>query len=264
MTDTDRGQVQAAAARVYEEFFVPALFGQWPQRVLDAVGVEPGHRVLDVGCGTGIVARAATARVGDDGVVVGLDPNEGMVAVARGRPEPVEWRTGVAEDLPFPDASFDRVVTQFAMMFYTDRDAAVSEMRRVLTDGGVAAVATWSSLDLTPGYDAMVGLLDDLFGADAANALRAPFVLGDREELADLLGSAFPDVTVTLHDGVARFASVDAWVHTDIRGWTLTDMIDDDQFELLRRRANTELARFTGPDGTVSFPAPALVAVARP
>lgn len=84
-----RGQVSGDAAEVYEQFFVPALFGQWAGHTLDAAGITetsgPGSRVLDVGCGTGVVARKAARRVGPTGRVRGLDPNAGMLAEARGQ-----------------------------------------------------------------------------------------------------------------------------------------------------------------------------------
>jgi 2-polyprenyl-3-methyl-5-hydroxy-6-metoxy-1,4-benzoquinol methylase len=74
------GQIAAAAA--YEDLFVPALFQEWAPRLLDAATVQPGHRVLDVACGTGILAREAAARVGSTGFVAGLDLSPGMLAVA--------------------------------------------------------------------------------------------------------------------------------------------------------------------------------------
>jgi len=84
MTDAERGQVNTAAAEIYDAFFVPALFGQFPGQVLDHAKVGAGARVVDIGCGTGIVAIAAHRLVGADGQVVGVDPNEGMLAVASG------------------------------------------------------------------------------------------------------------------------------------------------------------------------------------
>lgn len=263
MTNAERGQVTRPAADVYEEFFVPALFGQWPGTVLDAVGARQGDRVLDVGCGTGILARAAADRVGRSGRVVGVDPNGGMLTVARRLGREITWDTGVAERLPYADDSFDRVVSQFALMFFTDRPAALSEMARVLAPGGSVALATWASLDTTPGYAAMVELLGELFGEQEAEALRAPFVLGDAEQMVDLVGNAFSDPQVTRHDGVARFESIDAWVHTDVRGWTLADMIDDDQYRRLLGEARRRLTRFTDAQGRVAFPAPTLITTGR-
>jgi hypothetical protein len=100
--------------------------------------------------------------------------------------------------------------------------------------------------------------LGDLLEDAAADALRVPFVLGD-EEVHQLVSAVFPDPVVTTHDGTARFQSIEAWVHTDVRGWTLADMVDDDQYRLLVREARRRLSRFTDTHGRVTFPAPALI-----
>lgn len=114
-------QAQTAAANAYEALFVPALFGQWAPIVVDAAYIQPDQRVLDVACGTGILAREAASRMGSTGHVAGIDPSPGMVAVARHLTPTIEWHEGVAESLPFPDQSFDAVVSQFGLMFFTDR-----------------------------------------------------------------------------------------------------------------------------------------------
>lgn len=256
------GQVTATAAETYEAFFVPALFGQWPDRVLDVAGLAAGDDVLDVGCGTGIVARAAARRLDGSGSVTGIDLNDGMLAVARRAPERVTWHHGPAEHLPFRSRSFDRVVSQFALMFFTDQTAAIAEMARVTRPGGTITIATWASIDQTPGYAVMVDLLQRLFGHDTAAALEAPFTLGTEDQLTLLLGDVLPDATITRHEGVARFDSLEAWVHTDIRGWTLADMIDDSQYAELLAAAQTELADFADHNGHVHFPTPALIATA--
>src|SRR5262245_53585666 len=106
------------AADAYERLFVPALFREWAPRTLAASRARPGDDVLDVACGTGIVAREALAIVGENGSVAGLDPNAGMLAVAARLAPRVDWREGVAESLPFPNGAFDAVVTQFGFMFF--------------------------------------------------------------------------------------------------------------------------------------------------
>ena len=77
-----------------------------------------------------------------------------------------------------------------------------------------------------------------------------------------MLSDVLPDAVVRRHEGVARFDSIEAWVHTDIRGWTLADMIEDSHYDQLHTAAETELSAFTDPAGHVEFSAPALIATA--
>src|SRR5215203_8468 len=120
MDDTSTGQVTRSAADVYEEFFVPALFQDWTARVADAARLASGQRVLDVASGTGALTCEAAQRLGLGGSVTGLDRNEGMLAVARRKAPNIEWRQGLAESLPFANATFDAVVSQFGLMFFKD------------------------------------------------------------------------------------------------------------------------------------------------
>jgi hypothetical protein len=110
----------------------------------------------------------------------------------------------------------------------------------------------------------MVELVDDLFGPEPAQALAAPYTVGTLSALHDVVSSGFDDVEVRRLDGLARFPSIDAWVSTDVHAWTLRDLIDDDQFDELRAQARIRLREFSDSSGRVAFPAPALVALARP
>ena len=263
-SDTERGRVSSRAAEIYDEFFVPALFGQFTEPVLDHAGVAAGASVLDVGCGTGIVAIAADRRVGPGGSVVAVDPNDGMLTVARRSATTIDWRVGAAESLPVGDRSFDHVISQFSAMFFTDRARGLGEMARATVHGGTVTIATWAGLDRTPGYDAMVRLIDAELGDEAADALRAPFVLGDADDVWRLLAPLGDDVRVDEIPGTARFTSIAAWVHTDVRGWTLDDLVDDAAEATLVARAERALAPFVSADGSVAFPAPAFVGTVRP
>lgn len=257
---TSSGQVTRSAAEVYEAFFEPALFQEWAPRLADAARVEAGERVLDVGCGTGVLAREAVRR---GATVTGLDRNPGMLAVA-GRTAPaVDWRAGMAESLPFAEGSFDAVVSQFALMFFEDRAAALSEMRRVLRSDGRLAVAVWDVLDHSPGYAAMAALLQRLFGSEVADQLRAPFLLGEIAVLRSLFAEAgLADVEIRTLEGTARFPSIDSWIHTDVKGWTLADMIDDAQYDKLLAEARKDLTAYVLPDDTVAFAIPAHIVTA--
>jgi ubiquinone/menaquinone biosynthesis C-methylase UbiE len=151
-------QDQIDAAKAYESLLVPALFGQWAVKVTDAAQIQSGQRVLDVACGTGVLAREVASRVSPSGYVAGLDPSPGMLAVGKELAPAIDWKHGVAEALPFLDESFDTVVSQFGLMFFSDRHQAIREMLRVLVPGGRMIVAVWDSLTNTPAYAADVAL----------------------------------------------------------------------------------------------------------
>ncbi|MEO5567966.1 MAG: class I SAM-dependent methyltransferase [Gemmatimonadaceae bacterium] len=255
MSDIDRGQVTASAAEIYDAFFVPALFEQWTDVVLNAAAVREGDRVLDVGCGTGALARAARKRTV---VVAAVDPNPGMLEVARRNEPAIAWKIGTAERLPFVDGSFDRTVSQFALMFFVDPTAALDEIARVTVRDGQIALAVWDRFEHNVGYARLASLIEQLFGAPAAQSLRVPFELGDPERLAGMVSHALIDPQVTTHRGKARFESLDAWLNTEVRGWTLAGEIDDDQFNALLDLATRELADLANPQG-VSFDVSALV-----
>ncbi|MGH7185996.1 MAG: class I SAM-dependent methyltransferase [Pseudomonadota bacterium] len=120
-------------AEGYEGYMVPTLFGPWATNLIQAADPRPGGRVLDVGCGTGIVARQVALRLGTAGTVTGVDLSSNMLAVARATAPregvAIEWREGSAEQLPFAESSFDLVLCQFALMFFADKAAALAEMR---------------------------------------------------------------------------------------------------------------------------------------
>lgn len=259
----DAGQVTSSAAAVYEELFLPALFAAWAPRMVAAARLRPGMHAIDVACGTGVLAVEAAKAVSPDGSVVGLDLNPAMLSVARGKPAQVDWRQGPAEALPFPDGHFDAAMSQFGLMFFADKPKALAEMWRVLRPGGRLAIAVWDSLDNTPGYAAVGSLLSRLFGQEVAALLESPYSLGDPAALRALLVQAGIDAPeVRRMPGEARFPSIASWMHSDIRGWTLADKVDDLQYERLLREAHNVLQEFLTEQGQVRFSHPGIVATA--
>ena len=249
-------QAQVEAAQAYETLFVAALFGEWAPRVAEAIAIQPGERVLDVACGTGVLARVVRAITGSAGHVAGLDPNPGMLAVARALAPELDWRQGVAESLPFDNGSFDAVVSQFGLMFFADRHQALREMMRVLTPQGRLCVAVWDKLASMPAYGAEVGLLDRLAGSRAADALRAPFVLGDREYLARIFTEAGArSVVVATHQGTARFPGVRPMVEADLRGWlpVMGVHLTEEQVSRTLKAAEDVFRDYVDADGRVTF-----------
>ena len=257
---------EVAAAKAYEALFVPAVFAQWAPKILDAANVMAGRRVLDVACGTGVLAREASRRTGSAGYVVGLDPVAGMLAVAKELAPSVDWRQGTAESMPFDDASFDAVVSQFGLMFM-DADKALREMLRVLDPQGRLVVAVWDSVENIPAYAAEVALLQRLAGDRAADALRAPFALGDRDLLTEMFHKVGADsVKLDTIKGVARFPGIRAMVEADLRGWlpVMGVTLTEEQIARILDEAEDALDAFVTDDGRFTFEVPAHLVVVGP
>jgi len=205
-------------AETYERYMVPVLFAPSAERMVELARPRPGQRVLDVGCGTGIVARRAAACVGDNGHITGLDASPGMLAVARaaaGREQrSIEWREGRAEALPFSDGEFDLVLCQYALMFFTDPSAALAEMRRVLADGGRAVLSVWQGLDRHPFYQLLDRAIERRLGP---SGVRDIFALGDAAGLRDrLLKAGFRRVEIEAYELLARFPDPDGFLAGEI------------------------------------------------
>jgi ubiquinone/menaquinone biosynthesis C-methylase UbiE len=259
-----RSEKAKSPAEIYDSLFVPALFRQWGPIIAQAARIEPGQRVIDVACGTGVLALAALECVGADGAVTGLDPNADMLGVASRKSARIQWRDGRAEELPFPDETFDAAVSQFGLMFFAEPAKGLREMMRVLRPGGRLAVAVCDALAHSPGYDAFAALLERLFGDQVANAFRAPFVLGDVERLRSLCAQAgIKGAEVKQLQGKVRFASIASLVSTERACvWTLGGLLDDAQFNRLMAEAENALQPYRETDGSVAFDMPALIITA--
>jgi SAM-dependent methyltransferase len=257
-------QIAANAAEVYESKFVPAIFGEWAPHLVKAAGVVPGHAVLDVACGTGVVARTAADRLGGRGKVVGVDLNPAMLAVARRLRPDIEWRQADAADLPFPDDSFDVVLCQSALMFFPDVAQALREMERVVTTDGTVAVQVWGRLESQPGYGPFVEVAARHAGPEAVNLLSAYWVLGDLGTLTARFEAAGLRVTATrTRLGAARFDSIDELVTTEVQSTPLGERISDETYRRILEDTRDALARFRSASGPVEVPIEGHVIVAR-
>jgi ubiquinone/menaquinone biosynthesis C-methylase UbiE len=131
-------------SEMYEQRLVAPLFRPWAKLTLDEVNLASGERLLDVACGTGIVARLARERLGKPGYIVAVDLSTDMLAVARKLAPDIDWRQGNAAALPLhAGEQFDVVVCQQGLQFFSDKPAAAAQMRQALTPGGRLAVSTW-------------------------------------------------------------------------------------------------------------------------
>jgi ubiquinone/menaquinone biosynthesis C-methylase UbiE len=247
-------QISPEAAEAYETLFVPALFADWAPHLVDLAGVRPGDRVLDVGCGTGIVARTAADRLGGRGAVVGVDLNEAMLAVARrARPE-LDWRQGDAVALPVESNAFDRVLCQSAMMFFPDPAAALREMARAVAPDGAVAVQVWSALEAQPAYRLFAEVVARHAGPEAVKMIGAYWTLGDLAGLRALIASAGLEVTqARTRMGTMRLASIDQMVTVEIESTPLIGRISAEVYGRIRVDAREVLRPFAG-DAGVALP----------
>jgi SAM-dependent methyltransferase len=213
---TERWQVDTTAAEVYEEMFVPALFRDAAEHLVTEATLGSGERVLDIGCGTGIVARLA-------------------------------------------DDSFDVVLSQVALMFFTDRDRAIREMGRVVRPGGRILVAVWESLDRNPTFDSLSKLAEARFGDEVASVLRAPFTLGDPGPLlAAFRQAGAADASARTVPHTARFPSVRSWLYMESKGSPIGAMLDDEALESFLDELEPRFAHLAQGDGSARIELSAL------
>lgn len=188
----------ASAPENYQRYFVPAIGGPLAKKLISDAALQSGERVLDVGCGTGVVTRLAAERVGPEGMVAGLDINPGMIAVAKASTSDdlaIEWRQGIAEDLPYDDDSFDVVLCQLSPQFVPDRGRALSEMHRVLAPGGRLLLNVVGPAD--PIFASLADAMAHHVAPDAARFVQAVFALHDVDEIEALMKNAgFADIDV--------------------------------------------------------------------
>jgi len=179
------------ASENYERFFVPAIGRPIAEDLVAAADLRPGESVLDVACGTGVVARLALAAVAPSGRVVGLDVNPGMIAVAQketSRGKGIEWREASAESMPLQEGTFDVVFCQMGLQFVPNKLGALREMRRVLAPGGRVLISAPGPTPVL--FAIMADGLARHIGPEAASFAQVVFSLHDGDELAGLLKSA--------------------------------------------------------------------------
>jgi ubiquinone/menaquinone biosynthesis C-methylase UbiE len=173
-----------SAAENYQRDFVPAIATPVSQLLLQSADLQPGERVLDVACGTGLIARLAADRVGATGSVTGIDIAPDMIDVAKSVPAPhtIDWHIADAAALPLPDRAVDVVLCQMGLMFMENRTGAIAEMRRVLVPSGRVVVATPGQIQ--PLYEVMERAIVEQISAELGGFVSSVFSMYDPEAVA--------------------------------------------------------------------------------
>jgi ubiquinone/menaquinone biosynthesis C-methylase UbiE len=215
-------QTQAAAnpAQAFEDYLGLHQFRPWARELLDRARPQPGERILDLACGTGIVARLTLEQLDGRAQMAALDPSVPMLDVGRATAVregvAIEWHEGRAEAMPFADASFDLVLMQQGLQFFQDKAAGLSETHRVLVPGGRVVSSTWTALERNPFSLAFAEVIHRHLGTPA---MHTPFALGDRSELQAMFASAgFHDIHVDVATLDIRLPSPDRFVEMGLAG----------------------------------------------
>jgi SAM-dependent methyltransferase len=245
-----------SAAENYQRYFVPVIGGPFAEDLLAEAALRPGERVLDVACGTGVVARLAAERVGPSGTVAALDLNPAMLSVARSVPSAgaaIRWYETSAESIPLPDDSFDVVLCQLGLQFVVDKSAALRDMRRVLAPGGRVLVST-------PPPNEFFDVLDEAMtrhaGSEAGAFVRMVFSLNEPVILDRLFQDAgFVDVDVRTYVKTLRLPPAREFLWQYVHSTPLTGKLanlDDARLAALERDVVNRWARWSDADGMTS------------
>lgn len=196
MTASDKA-FDGSIPKLYETYLVPLMFEPYAEDLARRLVGRAPARVLEVAAGTGVVTRRLASVLSERVEIVATDLNPPMLELAAsiGTRRPVEWRQADAQQLPFPDASFDAVVCQFAAMFFPDKAGAFAEARRVLRPGGVYLFNVWDRIEENEFADTVTAALAALFPDDPPRFLaRTPHGYHDRATIErDLAGGGFAE-----------------------------------------------------------------------
>jgi len=255
MSQQEQWQFDEDPDALYERYLVPTMFEPWAADLVELAALQPGDRLLDVACGTGIVARLMAPHVAS---VVGLDLSADRLAIAGSLAPDIAWREGDATALPFPDGSFDLVTCQQGLQFVPDRVAAVREMSRVLVPGGRVLLGIWRSIEHHPESVAMVAALARHVSHDASAFRHAIFALGEADEIGSLLTEAgFQEVVIRPTVKTMRFPSVDAFTMRYISSVgplaQMVSKVDDHARAAFLQDMNDALQEYVDAEG-VAFP----------
>jgi ubiquinone/menaquinone biosynthesis C-methylase UbiE len=269
MRHPEQWQLRGNAAELYERYVVPYFLGPWAPGLVEVAALRPGERVLDVACGTGVVAHLAAQQVGPTGQVTGVDLNAGMLAVARALSPPpgatITWVEGSAVAMDLADAQFDVVLCQQGLQFFPDQPAALREMHRVLVPGGRVVLSVWAQT-VDPYHLALWEAVERHVGTEATRRLRAAFMVPVPEALRQLLVEAgFREVHIRSSTMMRRLPALETLVLGHLAATPVAEAVatlPDEARAALAREVGIALQPYADGDGVV-VPGATNVAIAQ-
>ncbi len=192
-------QLSSDGPDAYEKYIVPAYTGAWAKEIVNRACLNKGEKILDVACGSGLVARTAANEMGNGDLVNGVDINEVMIKKARQIDKSISWYNSDVTDMPFADGSFDVIFCQQGLQYFPDSSLALREMNRVLVENGHILASVWRPIKYSPFYESLCKVLEKYVNAKAASMLSGAFSLGDYGKLKTLFATAgFNSVNINI------------------------------------------------------------------
>jgi ubiquinone/menaquinone biosynthesis C-methylase UbiE len=254
----DKTLPDTRAAEAYEKFLVPTLNARLAEEAVRTAALEPGERILDVACGTGIVARIAAQKLSPGGSVAGLDSDPAMLAVAASLVSSFDdgvrydWHCASAQKMPFGDAGFDAVICVQGLQYFPDCLAALHEIRRVMKRDGRFVAVVWSALEECKGQLALSRALRRR-DIDVASITKA-YSMGDPDRIRLLLGaSGFGNVETRPGTTASHFPSaghfIDAMAAGSLSSRAAIAKVPEQDRTAFHEEVERELAQYKGRDG---------------
>ncbi len=217
MSQDNTFHLSTSAAETYEKQRVPAIFGPMAEATLNAISLPPAKTVLDVACGTGVMARAVAKRLTTPARIVGCDLNPAMIQVAYANtpdgPHRFEWTEAPAQSMPLKDGEVDLAFCQHGLQFFPDKPAALAEIRRIVKPDALVVVTCWKAIP--PFFAVVADVLKVHIGDTAATTAVQPFTWNDADEVRELIGAAGFNVAAPQTISVDRKLRCDAQAMRD-------------------------------------------------
>lgn len=261
--------IDTAAAEAYDTILVPEVFLPWAELMVRETPILNGMSVLDVACGTGVVARCAARACAPRGRSSGIDIDPAMIqvaaTVAAREGLDIDYRCASASELPFEAGSFDAALCLQGLQYFPDKAQALAELRRVMRPGARLVGVVWAEMEACAGNWAMITALERR-GLDARD-MRKPFVLSDSTALRSTVEKAgFDEVTVKVAHRTVRFESAKVFVESIAQGAPSSRLalaqVPPPQWQDFRSEVDAQLAPWTR-QGRLEFPMASNVLTAR-
>jgi ubiquinone/menaquinone biosynthesis C-methylase UbiE len=213
----------------YEKYLGPYLFEPYALDIVELLQSDDCKLILELACGTGRVTNHLLKLISNEGKIIATDINPDMLQIAQTKvtDSKIAWRIADAHELPFDDNTFDHVICQFGVMFFTDKQQAFKEVYRVLSPQGKFVFNCWDSLDGNKRVGAVRDVMEDVFGNEAPDFLqKGAYSFYNVAAIKTLLDAAgFKNITIGHVHKIAPYTNVEDYINGYVDGTPLSTFL---------------------------------------